>query len=315
MILFSVGNQIVSSNKQLPGLASIAHGTPHYSFHLHPSRAQKQLSVQWFHHWLDADDAIWALFARLDAGYLVRFPDLADFFIAADTTRIDCYPVAGTPLDTITHLLLDQVLPVVLSRAGHMVVHASAVATPAGAVAFVGSSGRGKSTLASSLALQGFPLVTDDCLLLAEAGSDLMVTPSYPGMRLWEDSIESLFEHAPSLSDVAHYTDKKRLNRENGALRFQRESLPLACMFFLADPAEVPDQQQISIKALSAREVFIELVSYCFKLEIDNRDVLAREFQLLNRVAHLPLFYRLTYRHDFAQLPAVQAAVLEHLHG
>ena len=203
----------------------------------------------------------------------------------------------------------------VLSRAGHMVVHASAVATPVGAVAFVGSSGRGKSTLASSLALQGFPLVTDDCLLLAEAGSDLLVTPSYPGARLWEDSIESLFEHAPSLSDVAHYTDKKRLTLDNDALHFQRESLPLARMFFLADPAEIPEQQAITIEPLSAREAFIELVSYCFKLEIDNRDVLAREFQLLNRIAQLPLFYRLTYRHDFAQLPAVQAAVLEHLHG
>jgi hypothetical protein len=315
MPLYSVANHILDSNIALPGLAELDQGTPQHVFHLHHARVAEPESRAWFHHWSGSDDEIWLSFARHESGYLLRFPDLADFYLSADTARIDCYPASDTPVDTIAHLLLDQVFPVVLSRSGRLVVHASAVAAPAGALAFVGSSGHGKSTLAASFALQGFPLMTDDCLLLEESGSGLIATPSYPGARLWDDTIETLFEQTPAISDVAHYTDKKRLALDNGQLYFQADCAPLRRMYFLADPDQSVDTQTIEIAPLSAREAFMELVSYSFKLEVDDRQVLQREFRLLDRVAALPLFYRLIYPHDFSMLPAVHAAILEHLHG
>jgi hypothetical protein len=315
MPLYSVGNLFLGSNIGLPGLAEVHQGTPRHTFQLWQARVAEPGCLRWFHHWYGPDEEVWLSFARDKSGYLLRFPDLADFHLSLDTAQIDCYPEPGTPLDTITHLLLDQVFPVVLSRSAGLVTHASAVATPMGAIAFVGSTGRGKSTLAASFALQGFPLMTDDCLLLEECNSGLIATPSYPGARLWDDVIETLFEHAPSVTDVAHYTDKKRLALNNGQLHFHAHRVQLCRMYFLADPEESVDAQTIEITPLAAREAFLELVSYSFKLEVDDRGVLEREFRLLDRVAALPLFYRLSYPHDFSMLPAVHAAILEHVYG
>jgi hypothetical protein len=313
MPFYNIGHSILESNIALPGLAEIDHGTPQYRFQLRPARPTEPEDYAWFHHWHDSEQQIWLAFGRYEAGYLLRFPDLADFHLARDTAQIDCYPQAHTPLDTIAHLLLDQVFPVVLSWLGGLVAHASAVATPAGAIAFVGRSGRGKSTLAASLALQGFPLMTDDCLLLEEADSGLLATPSYPGARLWDDAIATLFDDAPAVTNVAHYTGKKRLALADGPVHFCCDRIPLRRMYFLASPEQAADDPAIAITPLAARAAFMELVTYSFKLDVQDRSLLQREFHMLDRIAALPLFFRLSYPHDFAALPAVQQAILDHL--
>jgi hypothetical protein len=86
-------------------------------------------------------------------------------------------------------------------------------------------------------------------------------------------------------------------------------------MYFLDDPDQSVDTQPIEITPLAAREAFMELESYCFKLDIDDRSVLEYEFRLLDRVAALPLFYRLAYPRDFSMLPSVHTAILEHVYG
>src|SRR5207253_1964784 len=148
------------------------------------------------------------------SGYLFHFPELADFRIDAAGRTIRCHPVPGTPLETIRHLFLDQVIPLVLSKRGKLVVHASATLFSEGASAFIGMAGAGKSTLAASLADRGFPLLTDDCLLLEEKGHEFSVIPSYPGVRLWDEASSALFGQVPFSGPVAHYTQKKRLDSD-----------------------------------------------------------------------------------------------------
>jgi len=311
MRLYSIGNHILESDVPFPDLTEIRQGTPQYSFRL-LAQSPKNDALDWFHHWTGADEEVWLAIGRHASGYLLRFPDLADFHLSTCSKQIDCYVTPGTSLETISHLLLDQVFPLVLSKNGRLVVHASAVVTPKGALAFVGSTGRGKSTLAASLAVQGFPLMTDDCLLIEETPAGLMVTSSYPGARLWDDSIENLFEHEPQLSNVAHYTDKKRLTLSDAQVHFCWDTVPLRRMYFLADPADTMDEQAIAIMPLTVRETFMELVAHAYKLDIDERQVLEREFRRLNTISTLPLFYRLRYRHDYALLPELHAAILGH---
>lgn len=315
MTLYRVGNHTLDSNMPLAGLAELPYGIAQHAFYFRTAREPQRHAFHWFHQWCGPDEEIWLLIAKHGSGYVLRFPDLADFYLSADVSQIECYAEPGTPVDTITHLLLDQVFPLVLSKRGHLVVHASAILTPVGVLAFVGSSGYGKSTLAASLALQGYPLMSDDCLVLAETESGLVASPSYPGARLWDDAIESLFERQPIVSDVAHYTDKKRLALNNEQVHFSSDCAPLHRMYYLSDPEETGEQPTISIRPLAAREAFVELVSYTYKLDVDDRNVLQREFRLLDRIAGLPLFYRLTYPRDFSMLPAVRQAILDHLHN
>ena len=265
---------------------------------------------EWFHQWRLPDGRTWLALARVGSDYLLRFPQLADFVVSADGKQIRCLQMSATPLETIRHLLLDQVLPLVLSKRGELVLHASAVETPAGAIAFVGPAGQGKSTLAASFSDEGFGLLTDDCLLLKEVGEQLVVVPSYSGLRLWPEAVSALFEDEPGLSEVAHYTVKKRVSRD-GRLRFSSEPVPLRGMYFLVAPDEAG--AAISINPLSPREALIELISYAYLLDITDRERLKEDFLRLSRLAVLPLFYRAAFPRDFSLLPAVRQAILDHV--
>jgi hypothetical protein len=129
---------------------------------------------------------------KINGGYLLRFPGLADFTVSRSGRDLQCtHFVAGTPLDTLRHLMLDRVLPLVLNLLGDNVLHATAVLTPAGVCAFIGPAGAGKSTLAAFLSTAGYPPFCDDCMVVRLNG-DAYATPGYPGVRLWDDSLYAL---------------------------------------------------------------------------------------------------------------------------
>lgn len=312
-MLYKIWTFVLESDTPLPELSPAHDRSPDYIFRLLPEQAHETNDVHWFHHWLLPAGEIWLSFARENCGYLLRFHDLADFTISSNGKELCCHPVSDTPLETIKHLLLDQVLPLVFSKHGRLVIHASAVVAQQGAVAFVGVTGRGKSTLAASFSMCGFPLMTDDCLLLEEKEGRLFVTPSYPGVRLWDDVIDSLFEHLPAISNVAHYTSKKRLSWSSARLPFSTGSVPIRRIYFLDSQDEREGERAIRIAPLSPRAAFLELVSYTFKLDIDDQDMLKREFMLFDRIASRSLFYRLTFPHDFSLLPDVRQAILRNL--
>ena len=107
-------------------------------------RSQDTVGLLPFHEWIFPDGTQWAQFYRIDQSYLVRFPELGDFDISADGLIVRLWPAPGIVAGTIDHLYLNQVLPLVLSKLGKWVFHASAVETPSGAVVFLAESGRGK---------------------------------------------------------------------------------------------------------------------------------------------------------------------------
>ena len=77
---------------------------------------------------------------------------------------------------------------------GFLVLHAAAVDTPAGAVAFAGVSGAGKSVLAAALAQRGAPLLADEVLPieLCDGGRPPLAHPSDTRLLLWRRAAERL---------------------------------------------------------------------------------------------------------------------------
>jgi len=165
----------------------------------------------WFMNWTFPEGERWLSCAKTKDGYLLRFNALADFSINKKGTEILCMPKPGISEDTIQHLLLDQVIPLVINLRGGEALHASAILTPFGVVAFAGPAGSGKSTIAGSLLKEGYPLVSDDCLTLLEKSQDIYTIPAYPGLRLWDNAKAYLFREYRDKS-VAHYTSKLRLH-------------------------------------------------------------------------------------------------------
>jgi len=313
MPTYNVCDVAIESTVLLPELSSIEYRKPDFTFTIRSGQVHQWDDCKWLHTWYVSDDVPWLFLGRQDDDYLLRFPDLADFEVLKNTKEISCYPKPGTTADTIRHLLLDQVIPLLLSKQGRLVLHGSAVLTPHGAVAFLGESGRGKSTLASSFSEQGSPILTDDCLLLKEENGLLLAVPSYPGLRLWPETVDALFGQETPLAEVAHYTEKKRVDGNVG-LSFCAEPAALRRIYFLA-PTDESEGKSVSIVPLSARDACMELVKFTYLIDITDRQRLRQEFERLSRLAALPLFYRLSFPRDFSLLPDVHRAILESARG
>ena len=170
-------------------------GESDYTFMAHTQ--ENPPSCNWLHHYTQADMTPWLSLAGEDTNYHLRFPELAHFHVSAQAKAIQCYPMPGTPLTTITHLFLDIVLPLILSRQAGLVLHGGAVLIAGQMIAFLGETGQGKSTIAASLGQQGFPVVTDDCLVVEEREGQFFGNPLYPSLRLWPEAISALFGDRP----------------------------------------------------------------------------------------------------------------------
>jgi hypothetical protein len=205
------------------------------------------------------------------------------------------------------HLLLNQVIPVVLSHLGKLVLHASACGTPHGVIAFMGTTGMGKSTLAASFGLQGYPVLTDDCLLVEEKDQEMMTVPSYPGLRLWPETVTALFDRQPMLQPLAHYTDKKRLLLEQEQSEGPRS---LRAIFVLAIPDDLHNTDDVRITPLTASEALLETVKHSFQLDITDRKKLGQAFSQYEGLAKSVPFFILSFPREHALLPSVIRSVL-----
>ena len=183
---------------------------------LQPARLQPPVNHPPFHTWTSPDGTLWTEFHRANGGYLLRFPDLADFQVSADALAVTGFPAPEISETTVQHLYLNQVLPLVLSKLGKLVFHASAVEVGEGAIAFVAESGRGKSTLAASFAVNGFRFLTDDGLVVEAADPGYQALPSHPSIRLWEDSEAALVPPTARRAPPVHYTSKARFLADKG---------------------------------------------------------------------------------------------------
>ena len=279
------------------------------SVHYEARSARKQGAIETaaFHEWTLPDGSVWTSFHRHDTGYLLRFPDLADFEVSADGASVQGWPVPGVTLHTVEHLHLNQVLPLALSRQGKLVLHGSAIDVDGNGVAFVGESGRGKSTLAASFATSGGRFLTDDGLHLEWVNGDCRIIPSHPSMRLWEDSQGALTTNATVVAPALDFTTKARL-LAGTSIAFCNEALPLQRVYFLG----LGDAASVAIEVMKPAEALIELLRNSFLLDIDERKMLAQHFDELSRLAVLPIYYHLDYRRRYEDLPHVRDAITRH---
>jgi hypothetical protein len=262
--------------------------------------------ARWFHQWRERGGRLWLSIGRVDAGYLLRFVGVADFFVSADASSIVVRPEPDLPLETLHHLLIDQVLPLAASRRGRLSLHASAVFLPGiGTVGFAGETGRGKSTLAAAFAARGARIVADDCLAIDLDAPGVTVIPSYPGLRLFPGPAARAMLRERRGSPVAHYSTKQRIDR--GAATFHRARSRLRALFLLSPRAG--DGPAASVRRCRASAGLIGLVRYAYVLDIENRGDLAGLFSGLSRLATTVPVMHLRLRHGHGRLAAAAALI------
>jgi hypothetical protein len=277
-------------------------------FFVADARPQTPLNATLFHEWNSQDGTPWTRFYRVQAGYILRFPELADFHLTHDGRQVQAWPVLGVSEATLQHLYLNQVLPLALSKQGKLVLHASAVEIDGEGVAFIGESGRGKSTLVASFATSGFRFLTDDGLLVEQDCEEYRILPSHPSIRLWEDSEVALVGDSAKKLPSVEFTSKSRFLADD-VIVFCEHPRRLHRLYFLGEGKS----QEPAFERMSPRETLIGLMENAFLLETKEQAWLAAHFDGLSTLAGQPIFYRLDFPRRFEDLPRVRQAIIEHI--
>ncbi len=114
-----------------------------------------------------------------EAGYLLWGPSYGAHLLSTDGRRLRCAP-GDAGEEAWQRLLIAQVLPFAAVLNGLEVFHASAVVIDGQAVAFVGPSRSGKTSLALELCRHGASFLADDVLALERDGTVLVGHPGTP---------------------------------------------------------------------------------------------------------------------------------------
>lgn len=243
-----------------------------------------------FSSWLTADGRDWLTFADHDGGFLLTFPEHGQFEMTRDASVVTVHPFAPTPSETMRHLLLNQILPLVLSRRGRFVLHASAVSFRDRVVAFIGRSGGGKSTLAVACALAGAAIVSDDCLVLNRREGAWSAVPCHTGVRLWPGSLDLFGWPTGAGEAAAPYSEKLRFDERHHGLMFEARELPIAAILYLppVSASEAPSPALgpgAASGALRGSDAVMALTSEVFR--VDSRDPIEsrRQFTAVGELA------------------------------
>ena len=105
-----------------------------------------------------------------DGSDFLRFTDLFEFRISPDGRSVAFAQLDGSTPESFQTYMLGHVLSYALVKQGLEPLHATTVVVGGAAVAFLGSSGQGKSTMAAAFLRAGHQILTDDLLLIREVG-------------------------------------------------------------------------------------------------------------------------------------------------
>lgn len=135
------------------------------SSHDSPSSVPVPLVRNWLV-WLDPSRTAGAYASQAGSHYWIDVSDVAMFHYSVATGQVVAVPRRAIEEGRVRAIYHRVVLPFLLQALGYEMLHASAVRTERGVVAFCGESGAGKSTIAVGLSRRGHPVWADDALLL-----------------------------------------------------------------------------------------------------------------------------------------------------
>jgi hypothetical protein len=278
------------------------------------ARGRLRTPRRWFHDWRAPDERPWLSFARHRGGYRLRFRDFADFDVCLSRRLITGHARRGTPDHTFNHLLLDQVMPLVIGAADCFALHGSVVDIDGGAVAFLGATGHGKSTLAACLSRRGHAVLSDDCCVLWRTSAGFDVAPTYPGLRLFSESISQVFGDVESPRvRVSHYSSKERIVPRTPAARAPGQRVPLRRLYVIPPPAQLSGADRARIDRRTWREGTLDVVGATFYLDVKDEGRAREGFELAAEAAGSSRVRVLTFPWNLAALETVADEVLDDL--
>jgi hypothetical protein len=246
--------------------------------------------------------------------YLFRFSGIhAAEFLIDPAARTAWVAWTNPEVDhaNLVKLMLGPVLGLMVRLSGGLPLHAGAVATPNGAVAFVGASGSGKSTMIACLLEQQCRLLSDDLIVLDETQAGVVLHPGHSVVRLWPASLEGMNRSETDLPYAYPQTRKRAMPVERPVATAWQEGparlkaiILLSARRQLASPAPL-----VPLSAVEALPSLLEQV-YPPLLPVAIEERVSIFSRLSRLVAQVPV-YRLDRGEGFAALPAVCRQIMQ----
>ncbi len=270
--------------------------------------------------------------------YRIDFVHGPQFYVSADGADI-AYDAGFGNDDTVRHLLIDQVLPRVLSLRGALMLHAACIETPNGAIAIFGESGQGKSTLSFALQEAGCRVLSDDCARMdvlpremdatasstdskvrgVEAGADtgtppgqpgqVLATSTYPSLRLWPDVLAGLCVDPKGTIPVAGYNNKRRIDVASsiaGVAPPTSAEVVIGIILGGRIDGTAPE-----FAPFAKGKAMLEMVRQTFHLDVRDREVQQRSFRQIDELVRVLPTYRLAYPSGLDAMPTIARFVIE----
>lgn len=214
------------------------------------------------------------------------------------------------------HYFFAYALPLWLESTGVPVLHASAVSFGARAVAFVGPSGMGKSTLCAGLVRSGCSFVADDGLPLREDENGAWwCAPGPPWLKLWPSALErQLGVPAADLPRVQDSLEKRMMACAGDDPSALPAGLELAAVYVL--DGLMRDAREVTIRSCAARDALVRLIEHSLApAPVASLGLSAQRLDRLARVVARAPVKRLRYPAGGDRWRQIHRAILEDLQG
>lgn len=288
-VLHGAAGLIVSAERPLPGFVPMASADRHHvRIHLQrgplwdSSPCDPDCTVET----LDASGEAIVKVSRSREGFHFHYADGTSAWVDEHGRDVWCtWPAQASLADTCTYLA-GPILGLVLRLRGALCLHASAVQAGAGAVAFVGPHGAGKSTLAAALAAAGRPIVTDDVLHVRPDGGRWLAEPFASMLKVWPDGARlALGDAMAELPRIAEGWDKRAL-LAGDRIAAAATPLPLTALACL-----VPREHEPRVDRISPAAALIRLTPHTSATHLLDTAARAAEFRALSGlVRSVPCF-------------------------
>lgn len=228
----------------------------------------------------DGTDAPWSLEQWIGDRLVVEFPGWATFELFTDGVNLLAEPCDDP--DMVAHLLLDHIVPRVVSLRGDLMLHAAGAVGPSGrAHLFLGPTGAGKSTLATALAAGGWPLLDDDGIHVVEHAGVPYAQPGYAGVRLLPDSAAAVLTGVPAGRPMARGHDKRRFAVDGEHLTMNPGPAPIAAIYAL----QRTDDSTASLERIGLAAALTAIVGQTFHFADEPQAITRKAFEQASALA------------------------------
>lgn len=296
----------VISNKAIPGVpvSPIPATDVRISFGSLPAwvRENTQVETSYVADYKDeCGNPMLRVFRLLDGEYYrFSYADRTEFVLNHGATEIWAdWPEPLTLEDAATYLL-GPIMGFVMLLRGVVCLHASAIAIGDEAIAVLGPAGSGKSTTAAAFSERGYRILAEDVVTLDDHGRKFLVRPAYPCIRLWPASVKALYGSETHLPKLTPNWEKCYLDLTERPEQFQRRPLPLAAIYQLGERSD--NVAAPFVEAIDRAEGLISLVANSYATKLMDKQMRAREFELLTRVLRHVAVRRVTPHTDPARI-------------